>query len=275
MRHDRRAWLWASVVFLALFVYDGPVRGLLPGAALPALPGGLNGLTTLLVAFSVSHAAYALGLRRTAVFFAISAVVSWLFEQAGVSTGAVYGPYHYTDVLGPKLGDVPLLIPGAWFMRIDPGYVIAGLLVDGRPYGTRGSWANVVWLAAVGAAVMTAWDVVVDPILSGPAFRAWIWEQGGPYFGVPLRNYAGWLVTTFVVYLLYRAWERGSAAPAGQLADRGSMAAWLPLVAYGAMLVSNLVSGGPPELAVIGPFVMGVPLLAAAARLSASGTRST
>jgi len=275
MRHDRRAWLWASVVFLALFVYDGPVRGLLPGAALPALPGGLNGLTTLLVAFSVSHAAYALGLRRTAVFFAISAVVSWLFEQAGVSTGAVYGPYHYTDVLGPKLGDVPLLIPGAWFMMIYPGYVIAGLLVDGRPYGTRGSWANVVWLAAVGAAVMTAWDVVVDPILSGPAFRAWIWEQGGPYFGVPLRNYAGWLVTTFVVYLLYRAWERGSAAPAGQLADRGSMAAWLPLVAYGAMLVSNLVSGGPPELAVIGPFVMGVPLLAAAARLSASGTRST
>jgi len=275
MRHDRRAWLWASVVFLALFVYDGPVRGLLPGAALPALPGGLNGLTTLLVAFSVSHAAYALGLRRTAVFFAISAVVSWLFEQAGVSTGAVYGPYHYTDVLGPKLGDVPLLIPGAWFMMIYPGYVIAGLLVDGRPYGTRGSWANVVWLAAAGAAVMTAWDVVVDPILSGPAFRAWIWEQGGPYFGVPLRNYAGWLVTTFVVYLLYRAWERGSAAPAGQLADRGSMAAWLPLVAYGAMLVSNLVSGGPPELAVIGPFVMGVPLLAAAARLSASGTRST
>ena len=275
MRHDRRAWLWASVVFLALFVYDGPVRGLLPGAALPALPGGLNGLTTLLVAFSVSHAAYALGLRRTAVFFAISAVVSWLFEQAGVSTGTVYGPYHYTDVLGPKLGDVPLLIPGAWFMMIYPGYVIAGLLVDGRPYGTRGSWANVVWLAAVGAAVMTAWDVVVDPILSGPAFRAWIWEQGGPYFGVPLRNYAGWLVTTFVVYLLYRAWERGSAAPAGQLADRGSMAAWLPLVAYGAMLVSNLVSGGPPELAVIGPFVMGVPLLAAAARLSASGTRST
>ena len=274
MRDERRAWLWASVAFLALFVYDGPVRGLVPGAGLPALPGGLNGLTTLLVAFSVCHAAYALSPRNAGVFFAISAVVSWIFEQAGVSTGFVFGPYHYTDVLGPKLGDVPVLIPGAWFAMIYPSYVIAGLLVDGRPYGTRGSWARVVWLAAVGAAVMTAWDVVVDPILSGPGFRAWIWEQGGPYFGVPLRNYAGWLVTTFVVYLLYRAWELGSPAPAGQLAAAGSMAAWLPLVAYGAMLAANLVSSGPPELAVIGPFVMGVPLLAAGARLSASGPRT-
>jgi hypothetical protein len=35
------------------------------------------------------------------------------------------------------------------------------------------------------------------------------------------------------------------------------------------MLVANLVAGGPPELAVIGPFVMGVPLLAAAGRLGA------
>src|SRR5664279_3441727 len=140
MRHERRAWLWASIVFLALFVYDGPVRGLLPGAGLPALPGGLNGLTSLLVAFSVCHAAYALGPGHAAVFFVLSAVVSWLFEQSGVSTGAVYGPYHYTDVLGPKLGDVPILIPGAWFMMIYPSYVIAGLLVDGRPYGTRGPW---------------------------------------------------------------------------------------------------------------------------------------
>jgi putative membrane protein len=27
-------------------------------------------------------------------------------------------------------------------------------------------------------------------------------EQGGPYFGVPLRNYFGWVLTTFVIYWL-------------------------------------------------------------------------
>jgi uncharacterized membrane protein len=112
MRSDRR-WLWASVLALALFEYDGPIRGLYPAAGLPALPGGLNGLTTLLLLFSTCHAVYALGPRHAGIFFVGSAVVSWAFEQAGVATGLVYGPYHYTSLLGPKLGDVPILIPGA------------------------------------------------------------------------------------------------------------------------------------------------------------------
>jgi putative membrane protein len=55
---------------------------------------------------------------------------------------------------------------------------------------------------------MAAWDLVVDPILSGPTVGAWVWERGGPYYGVPLQNSLGWIVTTFTVYLLYRAVER-------------------------------------------------------------------
>ena len=112
---------------------------------------------------------------------------------------------------------------------------------------------------------MTAWDVVVDPILSGPAYRAWVWEGGGPYLGVPVQNFVGWLATTFTVFLLYRAYERWRPPAGGR--PRGFVVAALPLVAYGSMLVADLVAGGPEALAVIGPFVMGVPLLAAASRL--------
>jgi putative membrane protein len=232
---------------------------------MPALPGGLNGLTTLLVLFSICHAVYALGPRNAGIFFVGSAVVSWAFEQAGVATGLVFGPYHYTSLLGPKLGDVPILIPGAWFMMMYPSYVIAGLIVDGRPFGTRGRPGHVAWLAAIGAAVMTAWDVVVDPILSGPGFRAWVWERGGPYLGVPVQNYVGWLLTTFTVFALYRGYER--FRPPTGVRRWDFMAGVLPLVAYGSMLVANLVAGGPSDLVVIGPFVMGVPLLTAAGRL--------
>jgi uncharacterized membrane protein len=150
-------------------------------------------------------------------------------------------------------------------MMMYPSYVIAGLLVNGRPFGTRGGPGHVLWLAAIGAAVMTAWDVVVDPILSGPGFRAWVWERGGPYLGVPVQNYIGWLLTTFTVFALYRGYERFRPPAEGRRRD--VMVDVLPLVAYGSMLVANLVAGGPSELAVIGPFVMGVPLLAAAGRL--------
>ena len=55
---------------------------------------------------------------------------------------------------------------------------------------------------------MTLWDLVIDPILSGPSVRAWVWENGGPYFGIPIHNYAGWLLTTFTVYVAYRAAEQ-------------------------------------------------------------------
>src|SRR5450759_3783108 len=44
--------------------------------------------------------------------------------------------------------------------------------------------------------------------LSGPTVGAWVWERGGPYYGVPVQNYLGWIVTTFTAYVLYRSVER-------------------------------------------------------------------
>jgi putative membrane protein len=68
---------------------------------------------------------------------------------------------------------------------------------------------------------MTAWDLVVDPILSGPTVRAWVWEGGGAYYGVPLRNFLGWIGTTFTIYLLYRSVERRwTLEPVGPLPSR-------------------------------------------------------
>ena len=169
---------------------------------------GLSALTLSLVLFSLWHASCSLGARLTIALFAITAVTCWIFEEVGVATGLVYGPYHYTAALGPWLGSVPVLIPLAWFMLIYPGYVAANLIADGWPVGTRGTLGHLVGLAALGALIMTACDLVADPILSGPTVRAWVWEQGGPYFGVPVQNSVGWAVTTFVVYVLFRSLER-------------------------------------------------------------------
>src|SRR5207248_2740604 len=100
------------------------------------------------------------------------------------------------------------LISIAWFMMIYPSYVLANLIGDGHATGTRGGLARLVWLAVLSAMVMTAWDLVVDPLMSGPSVGAWVWEEGGPYFGVPLRNFVGWMLTTGTVYLAYRGVER-------------------------------------------------------------------
>ncbi len=114
--------------------------------------------------------------------------------------------------------------------------------------------------------VMTAWDLVIDPIMSGLPRAAWVWEMGGPYFGIPLQNFAGGMLTTFTVYLAYRALER--ALPPQALGPVTITTAAMPLIAYGAMLLSNLLSTGPAALWVIGPFTMGLPLVLAASRLA-------
>ncbi len=262
----RSPQLAASTVALGLIAY-AVVRALLFGIVrLPPIPGGLSGLTAILTLFSLCHAWYSVGGRLTAIFFALSAAISWALEEGGVATGLVYGGYHYTDYLGPRLGDVPLLIPLAWFMMIYPSYVIANLIVGRRVTGPGPGLRTLVVAAGASAVVMTAWDLVVDPILSGPSVHAWVWESGGAYFGVPLQNFFGWLVTTFVVYAAYRLVEqRHGPAPLGPVDWRtGAM----PVAAYGLMLFGDLMSGVTPMGVVpIGLVVMGVPLLLAAWRL--------
>lgn len=263
----RRILLWLSILFLALFFYQTVlILVFKPLLALPDLTGGLVGNTLLLVLFSLFHSAYALGWRNTLVFLAIAAIVSWGFEEVGVLSGAVYGAYHYTAVLGIKLGEVPLLIPLAWFMMIYPSYVIANFIARGEATGSPKSFGALAWISLLSAGVMTAWDLVVDPLLSGPSVGAWVWEKGGPYFDIPLRNFFGWMLTTFTVYFLYRFFEGRSARK--PLLLLSPLAAGLPLVAYGSMLVSSSFGVEPRALAVIGPFVMGLPLAAGATRLA-------
>ena len=94
-----------------------------------------------------------------------------------MTTGLVYGPYHYTSTLGPWLGSVPVLIPLAWFVLIYTSYLVANLITERLPVRIPGGRGDVIGLALCGALVMTASDLIVDPILSGPGFRAWVWER--------------------------------------------------------------------------------------------------
>jgi uncharacterized membrane protein len=77
----------------------------------------------------------------------------------------------------------------AWFMMIYPSYIIANLIGSGRQmmreknnyHNNRNTLVQILWLSFLSAAIITAWDLVVDPYLSGPPERAWIWEYGGQY----------------------------------------------------------------------------------------------
>jgi uncharacterized membrane protein len=244
----------ASWLLFAVLMYLILAEALWTWFRLPSL--GDIGFTLVFVLFALVHCTATEGLRRTALFFSISAVVSYSMEEIGVRTGLIYGHYHYGDLLGTKLGHVPILIPLAWFMMIYPSWRVAKALMSG--VNTR-TLSGITAQAAIAAGVMTAWDLVMDPGMA--AAGNWIWENGGAYFGVPLRNYLGWLLTTFIVYWIAGWLWRG----AQQAAIESKTFNALPVIVYAFFAVRYLTPGKLPQLQVVALFAMGMPAFLALA----------
>ncbi|MBI3244289.1 MAG: carotenoid biosynthesis protein [Chloroflexi bacterium] len=222
-------------------------------------------LTVIFSSFVLAHAIYMLGWRPALIFYVLTIAVAFAFEYVGQRTGLIFGRYYYTDVLGYRLlGVVPAVIPLGYFMVLYPSHLIANLVIQGTPFSRRQA---IVWLllsALLTAMVITAWDLTMDPALVNE-LKAWVWLDGGPYFGVPFQNYVGWLVTTFTISALYRLIEqRLTFKPLGRIRK------WiilLPLIGFGMLALSSVALGYPETTRVIAPFAMGTPLIAAILRL--------
>jgi hypothetical protein len=92
---------------LAWVVFAAVMYLILTGAAQHwiTLPGlGNIGFTLVFVLFATIHCAACAGWKITGTFLAQAASVSYLMEEVGVRTGWIYGAYHYSEMLGPKLG---------------------------------------------------------------------------------------------------------------------------------------------------------------------------
>ena len=246
MRPLRFAAISLLVLYAAftLYVSIGPLLGF------PTVHGqSFPWLTLIATAFAITHALTYIGWRNTFILFALTYTVSLLFESVGVATGWIYGPYHYTDQLGPRfLGLVPYLIPLAWFMISYPSLVIAESIVGYRSAEAR--WRS-LRVAALAAVVMTAWDLVLDPIMV--RMGHWVWEIDGIYFGVPLHNYLGWLVTTFSIFILYK-WVTGRQAKKVQVSSDQSFL-MLASGSYASTVAGNTLAA--LQMGLIGPALIG------------------
>jgi putative membrane protein len=213
-------------------------------------------------AVSLAHAAWRLGRCHALAFLTIVFVTSVAAEVVGLVTGLVFGPYYYTDRLGWKLfGLVPIAVPVGWFVMTYASYSLAEALAGARPGPGRGTRWRVA-RPAVAALAMTSWDLALDPVM---AFQShWVWVDGGDYFGVPARNFAGWFGTVLAMCLFYELFERWIPAR-----RRGGATAWVPVGVYavcGAATVTLALVHGQLESAAFGFTLMGGLLAAVAVR---------
>jgi len=134
---------------------------------------------------------------------------------------------------------VPVVVPLAWFMMMYPSWLIARLLLRLWRFPAPG-WA----VAALGGLVMTAWDVLMDPMMATLGY--WVWEGGGSYFGVPMHNFVGWWLTAFVTLGIFEALLRPEAVketPAAPLGWGVGLYALVGLSNLGVVIEHGL--GGP------------------------------
>ncbi|WP_329047407.1 carotenoid biosynthesis protein [Amycolatopsis sp. NBC_01488] len=219
-RSPRTLWILTAVILAGLLV-----AAFVPGTGI-RLP-----VIVIQVGFVLLHGARRYGWRAIGVFVAAGLIISNILENLSIETGFPFGHYHYTG--GGKIFEVP------WF--IGPSYLATGylawivataLLGDVR----RGSpWLTTIGTPIVGAFAMTAWDLALDPATS-TIHQAWVWENGGGFFGVPLVNFLGWTFTVYLFMQVFALYVRRSG-PAAQ-PDRTTTSDLQAVLLYAATAIS-------------------------------------
>ena len=161
-------------------------------AVIPFLDDRVVPTSIVVVAFFATTCALAVAVwtwPRVLAAAAAVVVATFVLELVGSTTGWPFGVYHYTAALRPQAAGVPLVVPLAWLAMAIPAREVAARLVGP-------GWARV----ALAAVALTAWDIMLDPQMVDEGY--WVWAADGPWRGIPLSNYAGWLVSSAAVMVV-------------------------------------------------------------------------
>jgi hypothetical protein len=154
----RKRFLWALYAIAITGGAWNAVRGYPPfmNTVMPILFVG--------VALATFVMTYRLTVRNVLASLAVVLLI-FVAEVSGVNIGFPNGDYVYTTALGPKLFDVPLVIPLFWFALLIVSWSVSDRFLR---------YKNVV----VAAIVVTAFDAVLE--FAADSLGLWHWQGGMP-----------------------------------------------------------------------------------------------
>jgi putative membrane protein len=129
--------------------------------------------------------------RRAGVGLLAVTAYSYFIEYVGVHYAIPYGEFSYQIELGPMVGGVPIGLPVFFLPLVVNSYLLVLLLA---PRASR------IWRTLAALAVVLVVDFVLDPAAVGLGF--WAYDAGGFYYGVPLSNFAGWVLSGLIAVSL-------------------------------------------------------------------------
>ncbi|HEY2694732.1 MAG TPA: carotenoid biosynthesis protein [Pseudonocardiaceae bacterium] len=219
-RSNRTLWALTAIVFLGLLV-----AAFVPGVRLPVI--------VVQVVFALVHGARRYGWRAIGIFVAAGLLISNILENLSIQTGFPFGHYHYTG--GGKIFEVPWFIGPSYLATGYLAWVVATVLLgDVR---RDSPWLTTIGTPIVGAFAMTAWDLSLDPSTS-TINHAWIWENGGGFFGVPLVNFLGWTFTVYLFMQSFALFLRGRGPLPDATSDRATASDLQGVLLYAVTTIS-------------------------------------
>jgi uncharacterized membrane protein len=222
-RSNRTLWALTAVVLIGLLV-----NAFVPGLRLLVI--------VVQVVFVLWHGSQRYGWRAIGVFVVAALVISNILENLSIQTGFPFGHYHYTG--GGKIFQVPWFIGPAYLPTGYLAWVVAtALLADVR---RDSPWLTTIGTPLIGAFAMTAWDLAFDPTNS-TINHAWIWENGGGYFGVPLGNFLGWTFTVYLFMQVFSLYQRSRGPLPDAQPHRSTTSDLQATLLYAAMTIGYFV----------------------------------
>ncbi|MEH0153795.1 carotenoid biosynthesis protein [Limibacter armeniacum] len=130
--------------------------------------------------------------RNAISFLAISFLIGYWVEVAGVQTGLLFGEYTYGEMLGWKAFGVPFTIGLNWMMltysiAASVQQIISKLQLNYLP----------LTKALIAALLMMLTDVLIEPVAIHLDFWHWLSPD------IPLQNYLMWFIVAFGLSYLY------------------------------------------------------------------------
>lgn len=157
---------------------------------------------------------YQRGFLKGLAIIVILSVFALVSGTLALKTGFPYGNFSYGDVLGHKLfGTTPWILAFAY-----PPILLAAFWLAGK-------FTETAWRIPLMAIFVTLIDAVLDPAMVTLEF--WKWENAGPFYGVPIINFAGWLLNGLVAGLiLHKLWGKKSPTVSIALGGIGMLLFW-------------------------------------------------
>jgi uncharacterized membrane protein len=125
-------------------------------------------------------------------------LMSGAIEIIGTLTGVPFGPFFYTENLGPLLFRVlPWPIPLLWFVVLLTSRGVARLIL--KPW--RGTSNHGLWSIALTCLLAVLFDAALEPC-GARVNRWWVWTLSRTrpvWYGAPWINFAGWAVSSLFI----------------------------------------------------------------------------